>query len=138
MLSTVQSILQPIIVDLLTYGVVALMGVIASGLPGFLRRRVEAVDRQAVYHAVDTVATLLFAAVRRNPAAAVTDAAVSAAARGVLDKMPGVVRRLAPTQAAIEDMIRARLQERLDAALGRDRLAEELRRLGLEAVTVQG
>ncbi|SEI10290.1 hypothetical protein [Paracoccus alkenifer] len=137
-MTIIQSILQPIIVDLLVWGVVSVIGVIASGLPGFLRRRVEAVDRQAVYHAVDTVATLLFAAVRRNPAAAVTDAAISGAARGVLDKMPGVVRRLAPTQAAIEDMIRARLQERLDAALGRDRLAEELRRLGLEAVTVQG
>lgn len=46
-----------------------------------------------------------------------------------------MVRRLAPTQAAIEDMIRARLQERLDDALGRDRLADELRRLGLEAVS---
>ena len=129
-----QNILQPIIVDLLVYGVVTLLGILASGLPGFLRRRVENVDRQAIYHAVDTVATLLFAAARRNPAAAVTDAAITAAARGVLDKMPGVVKRLAPTQAAIEDMIRARLQERLDAALGRDRLAEELRRLGLDAV----
>lgn len=129
-----QNILQPIIVDLMVYGVVTLLGILASGLPGFLRRRVEAVDRQAVYHAVDTVATLLFSAARKHPAAAVTDAAISVAARGVLDKMPGVVRRLAPTQAAIEDMIRARLQERLDAALGRDRLAEELRRLGLDAV----
>lgn len=129
-----QNILQPIIVDLLVWGVVSVVGVIASGLPGFLRRRVENVDRQAIYHAVDTVATLLFAAARRNPAAAVTDAAITAAARGVLGKMPGVVRRLAPTQAAIEDMIRARLQERLDAALGRDRLADELRRLGLDAV----
>lgn len=129
-----QNILQPIIVDLLVWGVVTLLGILASGLPGFLRRRVENVDRQAIYHAVDTVATLLFAAVRRNPAAAVTDAAIAAAARGVLGKMPGVVRRLAPTQAAIEDMIRARLQERVDAALGRDRLADELRRLGLDAV----
>jgi len=132
-MTIIQSILQPIIVDLLVWGVVSVVGVIASGLPGFLRRRVEAVDRQAIYHAVDTVTTLLFAAVRKQPAAAVTDAAISAAARGVLDKMPGVVRRLAPTQAAVEDMIRARLQERLDAALGRDRLAEELRRLGLDA-----
>ena len=130
-----QNILQPVIVDLLVYGVVTLLGILASGLPGFLRRRVEGVDRQAIYHAVDTVATLLFAAARRNPTAAVTDAAITAAARGVLDKMPGVVKRLAPTQAAIEDMIRARLQERLDAALGRDRLADELRRLGLEAVS---
>lgn len=134
-MTIIQNILQPIIVDLLVWGVVSVVGVIASGLPGFLRRRVEAVDRQAIYHAVDTVATLLFAAARRNPAAAVTDAAISTAARGLLGKMPGVVRRLAPTQAAVEDMIRARLQERLDAALGRDRLAEELRRLGLDAVT---
>lgn len=55
--------------------------------------------------------------------------------RGGAGQDAGVVRRLAPTQAAIEDMIRARLQERVDAALGRDRLAEELRRLGLDAVT---
>lgn len=134
MLDAAQSILQPIIVDLLTYGLITLIGVIASGLPGFLRRRVEAVDREAIYHAVNTAATLLFAGIRLDPRLRATDAAVTAAARGVLAKMPGVVRRLAPTQAAIEDMIRAELQRRLDGALGRDPLAEALREAGVQVV----
>ena len=131
MLDAAQSILQPILVDLLTYGLVTLIGVIASGLPGFLRRRVEAVDREAIYHAVDTTATLLVAGLKLDPRLRATDAAITAAARGVLSKMPGVVKRLAPTQEAVEDMIRAEVQRRIDAALGRDRLAEALREAGV-------
>ena len=132
MIDAAQSVLQPIIVDLLTYGLVTLIGVVASGLPGFLRRRVEAVDRQAIYNAVDTAATLLMAGVKLHPSVRVPDAAITAAARALTDKMPGVVKRLAPTQQAVEDLIRAAIQRKLDETLGRDRLAEALRQAGVE------
>lgn len=132
MLDSLQSILQPIIVDLVVYGLTALLAVIASGLPGFLRRRVEAVDRDAIYRAVDTMATLIVGGIKLHPGVRVTDGAITAAAEALAAKMPGVVKRLAPTPTAIEDMIRAEVQRRIDAALGRDRLAEALTRAGVE------
>lgn len=131
MLDMAQSVLQPVIVDLLTWAIGLMLAAVASGLPGFLRRRVEAVDREAIYHAVDTSATLLFAAARRTPSVVVTDAMVTAAATQIMAKMPGVVRRLAPSKVAIEDMLRAELQRRTDDLLGRDRLAEALRQAGV-------
>ena len=44
--------------------------------------------------------------------------------------IPGAIRKLGPSQAQLEQMARAKLQKRLDAITGRDRLAEALNQAG--------
>lgn len=134
MLDMVQSIAEPIISDALQWAALAVLAGLGRFVPAFLRRRMEAVDRDAIERAADTAAALLFAAIRMHPAVGVADSAISGAGRALVRKMPGVVKRLAPTQDAIEDMIRARVQRRIDEALDRDRLAEALKQAGVDGV----
>lgn len=128
-----QSIFVPILADGFSWALLGALMWIGRLLPSFIRRRIEAIDRDAVERAAETAAKLIFAAIRLHPTVAIADHTVSAAADALVRKMPGVVRRLAPTQKAIEDMIRSRVQAKVDEALDRDRLTEELKRLGLDA-----
>lgn len=93
----------------------------------------EVTNLGAGHRALDTGVGLVIDALQTHPALAVPDRAVSEIAGYVHRSVPDALRRLAPSQAQLEAMARATLQDRVDAMLGRDRLAEALRRAGLDA-----
>lgn len=64
---------------------------------------------------------------QRHPSIAVPDRAAGEIVDYVRRSVPGAIRKLGLPQEQLEQMARAKLQERLDAFTGRDRLVETLK-----------
>ena len=133
MIDMIQSIVQPILVELLLTMILLAAGWLMRRLPERMRLDIEARHREALHRALDTGVGLVIDTLQKHPAVAVPDRAVSEIAGYVHRSVPDALRRLAPSQAQLEAMARAKLQERVDAILGRDRLTEALQRAGLDA-----
>lgn len=130
---SIQNIVQPVVVELLLTVVLALIAWLMRRLPERWRLDIEARHRDALHRALDTGVGLMIDTMQKHPAIAAPDLAVSTVLSYVERSVPDAIKRLGPTRAQLEDMARAKLQERVDAILGRDRLAEALKRAGLDA-----
>ena len=134
MIDAIQNVIQPLLADYLAW---ALMGVLAwflRWLPAKWRVEVEARHREALHRALNTGIGLVIDTIQKDPRIAVPDAAIGRIVGYVKASVPGAIRRLGPSQEMLETMARAKLQAELDAAFGRDRLAEALKDAGLPAV----
>lgn len=129
MFDTITATLQPMLVEYLLLLTLAGAGWLMRRLPERMRMDIEARHREALHRALDTGVGLAVAAVRRTPQAAALDIAVAEIAGYVHRSVPGALRQLAPSQAQLEQMARAKLQQHLDALIGRDRLTEALNRV---------
>lgn len=132
-IDSIQSIIQPILVELLLTMILLAAGWLMRRLPERVRLDIEARHREALHRALDTGVGLVIDTLQKHPAVAVPDRAVSEIAGYVHRSVPDALRRLAPSQAQLEAMARAKLQERVDAILGRDRLTEALQQAGAVA-----
>lgn len=129
MFDTITATLQPMLVEYLLLLTLAGAGWLMRRLPERMRMDIEARHREALHRALDTGVGLAVAAGRRTPQAAALDMAVAEIAGYVHRSVPDALRRLAPSQAQLEQMARAKLQQHLDALTGRDRLTEALNRV---------
>lgn len=129
-IDSLQNIVQPVVVDLLLFLILGAIGWLMRRLPEKWRVDIEAKHRDALHQALDTGVGLIVDTMQRHPAVAVPDAAAGQIVDYVRRSVPGAIRKLGPSQAHLEAMARAKLQSRVDAVLGRDRLAEALNRAG--------
>lgn len=127
---TIQSILQPIIVD---YAVFLLAGGAAwffRFLPTKWRLDVEARHRDALHKALNTGVGLALDTIQLHPGVAAADLAASQVVGYVKRSVPDAIKKLGPSQKQLEDMARSKIQEAVDGIAGRDRLAEALKKAG--------
>ena len=129
----IQSIVQPIVVELLLMLILAVVAWFLRLLPERFRVDIEAKHRAALHSAIDTGVGLLIDTVQKHPTIAAPDMAIGTVLDYVERSVPDAIRRLGPSRAQLEDMARAKLQQQVDAVLGRDRLAEALRQAGVDA-----
>lgn len=130
MLDTIQNIVQPVLVDLLVFIALGVIGWLMRFLPEKWRLDIEAKHRDALHRAINTGVGLVIDTAQRHPAVAVPDRAISEIVNYVERSVPNAIKRLGPSRAQLEDMARSKLQDRVDAVLGRDRLKEALDRAG--------
>lgn len=132
-LDSLQSIIQPILVELLLTLILAVLAWFLRLLPERFRVDIEAKHRAALHSAIDTGVGLLIDTMQKHPTIAAPDMAIGTVLDYVERSVPDAIRRLGPSRAQLEDMARAKLQQQVDAVLGRDRLAEALRGAGVDA-----
>ncbi len=130
MIASIQSILAPIVADYLAFLILGIVGFFLRNLPAKWRLEVEQKHRDALHKALLTGVNLAVDTLQLHPAVATHDKAIAVAVDYVKGSVPDALKRLAPSQEQLEAMARAKLQEKLDAALGRDRLSEALREAG--------
>ena len=130
MIDIIQNIAQPIIVDLLLTLILAIIAWLMRKLPERWRLDIEARHREALHKALDTGIGLAIDTMQKHPTIAAPDMAIGTVLDYVERSVPDALRRLAPSRAHLEDMARAKLQQQVDAIMGRDRLAEALRDAG--------
>lgn len=127
---TFQNAVQPVIVDLLMYLTLGALAWLLRRLPERFRLDIEARHREALHKALNTAVGLVFDTVQRDPRIAASDYALTKGVEYVRRSVPQAIRRLGPSQAQLEEMMRAKIQLALDEAIGRDRLAEALKQAG--------
>lgn len=132
-IDSIQSIVQPILVELLLTLILAVLAWFLRLLPERFRVDIEAKHRAALHSAIDTGVGLLIDTMQKHPTIAAPDMAIGTVLDYVERSVPDAIRRLGPSRAQLEDMARAKLQQQVDAVLGRDRLAEALRGAGVDA-----
>lgn len=132
-LDSLQSIIQPILVELLLTLILAVLAWFLRLLPERFRVDIEAKHRAALHSAIDTGVGLLIDTMQKHPTIAAPDMAIGTVLDYVERSVPDAIRRLGPSRAQLEDMARAKLQQQVDAVLGRDRLVEALRGAGVDA-----
>ena len=132
-IDSIQNIIQPILVDLLLTLILAVLAWFLRLLPERFRVDIEAKHRAALHSAIDTGVGLLIDTMQKHPTIAAPDMAIGTVLDYVERSVPDAIRRLGPSRAQLEDMARAKLQQQVDAVLGRDRLAEALRGAGVDA-----
>jgi len=130
LIDIIQNIVQPIIVDLLLTLILAIIAWLMRKLPERWRLDIEARHREALHKALDTGIGLVIDTMQKHPTIAAPDMAIGTVLDYVERSVPDALRRLAPSRAHLEDMARAKLQQQVDAIMGRDRLAEALKRAG--------
>lgn len=131
LIDSLQSIVQPIIVELLLTLILAVLAWFLRLLPERFRVDIEAKHRAALHSAIDTGVGLLIDTMQKHPTIAAPDMAIGTVLDYVERSVPDAIRRLGPSRAQLEDMARAKLQQKVDAVLGRDRLKEALENAGL-------
>ena len=132
-LDSIQSIIQPILVELLLTLILAVLAWFLRLLPERFRVDIEAKHRAALHSAIDTGVGLLIDTMQKHPTIAAPDVAIGTVLDYVERSVPDAIRRLGPSRAQLKDMARAKLTQQVDAMLGRDRLAEALRQAGVDA-----
>lgn len=130
MIDIIQNIAQPIIVDLLLTLILAIIAWLMRKLPERWRLDIEARHREALHKALDTGIGLAIDTMQKHPTIAAPDMAIGTVLDYVERSVPDALRRLAPSRTHLEDMARAKLQQQVDAIMGRDRLAEALKQAG--------
>lgn len=131
-IDSIQNILQPIIVDYAVWLILSGLAWFFRHLPECWQIEIEAKHRDALHSALNTGVGLAIDALQRQPSIAGPDRAASEIVSYVRRSVPGALRRLGPSQEQLEQMARAKLQERLDVIIGRDRLTEALQRVGAQ------
>lgn len=126
MIDMIQNIVQPILVELLLTTILLAASWLMRRLPERMRLDIEARHREALHRALDTGVGLVIDTLQKHPAVAVPDRAVAEIAGYVHRSVPDALRRLAPSQAQLEAMARAKLQEHMEALTSRDRLVDAL------------
>lgn len=130
MIDSIQSIVQPIIVELLLSLVLAIIGYAFSFLPARFRLDIQQRHRDALHSALNTGVSLAIDTAQLHPSIAVPDRALAEVINYVERSVPDALRKLGPSRAMLEDMARAKLQAKVDEIMGRDRLADALRQAG--------
>lgn len=130
MFDFIQGAVQPIIVDALLWGALAVIAWLMRLMPERWRVEIEEKHRLALHKALDTAVGLVLDTAQRHPGIAIPDAAITRGLGYVRNSVPGAIRKLGPSQQQLEAMLRSKLQTALDEATGRDRLAEALKRAG--------
>lgn len=125
-IDSIQSIIQPILVELLLTLILAVLAWFLRLLPERFRMDIEAKHRVALHSAINTGVGLLIDTMQKHPTIAAPDMAIGTVLDYVERSVPDAIRRLGPSRAQLEDMARAKLQHQLDAVLHRDRLTEAL------------
>ena len=134
LIDSIQSAVQPVIVDLLLTLILGLIAWFMRLLPERWRMDIEARHREALHSALNTGVGMVIDIAQKHPAVLAPDLAASRVIDYVQRSVPDAIKRLGPSRAQLEEMARAKLQQQLDTALGRDRMAEALRDAGLPAV----
>ena len=129
-IDSLQNVVQPIVVDYLVFVVLAVIGWLMRRLPERMRIDIEARHREALHSALNTGVGLLIDTAQKHPAVIGPDMAAGAIVDYVRRSVPGAIRKLGPSQAQLEDMARAKLQQQIDGLMGRDRLKDALRDAG--------
>lgn len=129
-LDSIQSIIQPILVELLLTLILAVLAWFLRLLPERFRVDIEAKHRAALHSAIDTGVGLLIDTMQKHPTIAAPDMAIGTVINYVERSVPDAIRKLGPSRTQLEDMARAKLQQQVDAIMGRDRLAEALKNSG--------
>ena len=132
-IDSIQSIIQPILVELLLTLILAVLAWFLRLLPERFRVDIEAKHRAALHSAIDTGVGLLIDTMQKHPTIAAPDMAIGTVLDYVERSVPDAIRRLGPSRAQLADMARDKLTQQVDAVLGRDRLAEALRQAGIDA-----
>ena len=132
-IDSIQSIIQPILVELLLTLILAVLAWFLRLLPERFRVDIEAKHRAALHSAIDTGVGLLIDTMQKHPTIAAPDMAIGVVLDYVERSVPEAIRKLGPSRAQLEDMARSKLQQQVDTVLGRDRLAEALRQAGVDA-----
>lgn len=130
MIDIIQSVAQPVLVDLLLTLILAIIAWLMRKLPERWRLDIEARHREALHRALDTGIGLAIDTMQKHPTIAAPDMAIGTVLDYVERSVPDALRKLAPSRAHLENMARAKLQQRVDAIVGRDRLADALRDAG--------
>ena len=137
MLDTIQATLQPVIVETLATLVLAAIAWLMRKLPEQMRMQIEARHRDALHSALETGVGYAFdaleAALRTNPTVAAGDAAIGTVLDYVQRSVPDAIKRLGPSQAMLQAMARAKINEAL-ARAGLDPLTSALQAAGAPAV----
>lgn len=126
MIDTIQNIIQPLLTEYIGLLILGVITWAMSKLPTRLRLDIEQRHRDALHRAIDTGIGLVFDSLQKHPGVAVPDMAVTQIIKYVRASVPDALERLAPSQAQLEAMARAKLARAIDTAIGRDRLAEAL------------
>lgn len=126
----IQAAIQPVLVDYAVWLILGAFAWLMRRLPERFRLDIEARHREALHRALDTAAGLVLDTAQMHPAIAIPDAAITRGLGYVQASVPRALRKLGPSPEMLSDMMRAKLQDRLDAITGRDRLAEALRQAG--------
>lgn len=130
MIDIIQSVVQPVLVDLLLTLILAVIAWLMRKLPERWRLDIEARHREALHKALDTGIGLAIDTMQKHPSIAAPDMAIGVVLDYVERSVPDALRKLAPSRAHLEDMARAKLQQKVDAIMGRDRLADALKQAG--------
>ena len=139
MLDSIAVVLQPLVTEYLFLLALAGAGWLLRRLPERHRMEIEEKHRQALHKALETGVALALEAAKRHPKAVVLDLAVSEVAGYVHRSVPEALRRLAPSQAHLEQMAKAKLRQHLDKLAGVDRLTDALNTIpGVTATKPQG
>lgn len=134
-----QGILQPLIVDQLVWIVGGILTFVFGLLPFSkeAKARAEANMREGLHSALDTAVGLIIDTAQAQPSIAVYDRAVGEALSYVYRSVPDAIKKLGPSPQHLEEMLRSKLQVKLNELLGRDPMTEALIRAGLDAVKPQ-
>lgn len=133
-LDSIQSVIQPILVELLLTLILAVLAWFLRLLPERFRVDIEAKHRAALHSAIDTGVGLLIDTMQKHPTIAAPDMAIGTVLDYVERSVPSAIRNLGPSRAHLEDMARAKLAQKVDAIMGRDRLSEALVQAGVKGV----
>lgn len=131
MIDIIEGIVRPLLTEYIGLLILGVLTWAMSKLPARLRLDIEQRHRDALHRALDTGIGLVFDSMQRHPAVAVPDMAVTKIIDYVRASVPDAIERLAPSQAHLEAMARAKLAKAIDEAIGRDRLTEALKDAGL-------
>lgn len=130
MFDFIQAVIQPIIVDYLLWFLVPIIAWPLRLLPKRWKLEAMIIDQGSLHRALDTATGLVLDIVQRHPGIAIPDAAITRGIGYINGSVPDAIKRLGPSQATLEAMLRSKIQTRLDDLAGRDRLMEALQRAG--------
>ena len=136
MIDHITTALQPVIVETLLTLILAAIAWMMRRLPERMRIDIEEKHRLALHSALETGVGYAFdaleAALRTNPTVAAGDAAIGTVLDYVQRSVPDAIKRLGPSQAMLQAMARAKINEAL-ARAGLDPLTSALQAAGAPA-----
>lgn len=120
---TIQQVVEPLIVEALMAGALAILAWIGRLVPAWMKLRIDQINREALHRALETGTALALDAVQGIPTVSAADAAVTTVIGYVRRSVPGALRHFLPTDQQLVDMARAKI----NAAIAERKAADEWR-----------
>ena len=125
MIDIIQNIVQPLLTEYIGAVILAILTWALAKLPARLRLDIEQRHRDALHRALDTGIGLAFDALQKHPGVAVPDMAVTTILDYVRKSVPDAIKNLGPSQAHLEDMVRAKLARAINDAIASAKPADD-------------